>query len=518
MRHNISWGVLLCCTIVLISAGFSHAQTELFNGKLRVKGLLDEYIVFREHKHHDSQQHDYGQALVLWRHRAQVELLFRLYEKSDTIINFYTWLQYYYESGPDVNRKLRKAMSSGQRYRDYQAPFWDSDDMLNECYLDINTGPWTIRLGKQKVIWGEMELQRTTDVVNPLDLRYSSPGIDDLDELKIGIWMARVLYQSSLPGDLIFEFIFNPGDYKMIRLGIQGSDRGSPSVPNQELGGLGVTGAIKEMYDKSEPAFALNNCEVGFRLRGMYNTKLFGEHFEFLWTLQYFNALNDSMIVDDVEAYSDWAAEFAIARGDGVIRPLPRKDIYDAKRFEMFGLGIQTFDPILTEAVIISEFAYFRGLDFNKTDNRGLTRSGKIERDFFTYGLSIRRALKARFFKKLDHSAQGYVDTDLSIFQGWYIGNVSRVYQTFAYGQRSSTTFTLMFRTHFRNQTYTPVLRLLYTTRNTGYVSLSCTVSLSTHWLFVVGYTQTYGNDPTQDGYAAARDKTRTYVKIKFRF
>ncbi len=518
MKRRITFFSLLLSFIVML-AGMtqSYAQTEFFNGRLRVKGLFDEYLVFRNHKH-DTQKYQYDKSLTVWRHRAQVEMLFRLYNEGDTIINFFSWLQYYYESGPDINRKLRRAMPAGQRYRDYQVPFWDSDDILNEFYLDVNKGPWTFRIGKQKVIWGEMELQQTTDVVNPLDLRYSSPGIDDLDELKIGLWMLRVLYASSLPGDIIFEFIFNPGDYRRLRLGIQGSDRGSPSVPNEALGGTGITGAIKELQDKSEPAFGLKSYEVGFRLRGMLNTKIAGHYYEWLWTMQYFNALSDTMIVDKIDDYSEWARNFSTARGDGVKLPLPDKDLYDAKRFQMIGLGLQTFDPILTNAVIISEFAYFIGQDFNRTTDGNKTRDGKIERDFVTYGVSIRRPFRAAFFKKLDHRAQGYVNVDLSLFQGWYLGNVSRIKRQFNYGNRSNTTFTLMFRTHFVNQTFTPVLRILYNTRNWGYVSLSCTVSLTTHWLFTVGHSQNYANDPTHSGIAAARDKTRTYIKIKYRF
>lgn len=517
MKDKLFISIIVCPLIIFLSVSASYSQTELFNGKLRVNGLLDEYLVFRWHKHSD-QKYDYGQALTVWRHRAQTELLFRLYNRSDTIINFYTWLQYYYESGPDINDRLHHAMPAGQRYHDYQTPGWDKDDWINECYLDLNKGPWTVRIGKQKVIWGEMELQRTTDVVNPLDLRYSSPGIDDFDELKIGIWMLRVLYASSLPGDLIFEFIFNPGDYRRLRLGIQGSDRGAPSVPNPELGGTGIVGAIKELKDRSEPGFGVDSMEFGFRVRGLYDMKIANEYYEWLWTLQYFNALSDTMIVDKIDEYNKWAASFSMARMDGVKLSIPHDDLYVAKRFHMVGLGLQTFDPILTNAVIISEFAYFMDQDFNSTSNGNKTIDGKIERNYFTYGLSIRRPIRVDFFKKLDHRAQGYVDTDLSIFQGWFLGNVSRIKQQFNYGNRSNTTFTLMFRTHFVNQTFTPVLRILYNTRNWGYVSLSCTVSLTTHWLFTVGFNQNYAHDKTDSGIAAAKEKKRTYIKIKYRF
>lgn len=516
-KKTIVFSIVLCWALLLGDIRQAFSQTDLFDGRLNVMFKLEEYIVWRE-SHHKKQRVQYKQFFTMWRHRGQAEILWKLYDKEDTFVNLFTWLDYYYEMGPDINSGIRKAMSAGQRYKDYQAPFRDSDDILHECYLDINRGPLTVRLGKQTVIWGEMQLQRTTDVVNPLDLRYSSPGIDDIDELKMGLWMIRTLYQSSLPGDLNFEFILNPGDYKQIRLGVQGSDRGPPSVPNEELGGLGITGAIQDLKDKSEPRFSLSNYEMGIRVSGLFSTKIADQHYEILWKLMYFNSLDDSMIVDKVDDYGKWAGFYAVARTQGVKLGLPTKNIYDAKRFQMYGLSLETFDPLLTKAVIIGEFAYFSGLDFNKTERPGDSTLGKTERDLFTYGLTFSRAVRTLFLKKLDHKAQGFVNVDFAIFQGWFIGNVSRIKRQFSYNERSNTTFTLMLRTHFKNQTFTPVLRTLYDTRNWGYLSISCTVSLTTRFKFTLGFSENYGNDRTDDGVAAAYNKDRFYLKLKYQF
>ncbi len=57
-------------------------------------------------------------------------------------------------------------------------------------------------------------MQRVADVVNPLDLRLGVPGVDNWEEIKKGLWMIRTTYQSSLPGNLIFENIINPGYYQ----------------------------------------------------------------------------------------------------------------------------------------------------------------------------------------------------------------------------------------------------------------------------------------------------------------
>jgi hypothetical protein len=426
---------------------------------------------------------------------------------------------------PDINRKLRRAMPAGQRYRNYQVPLWDSDDFIAEMYLDVNQGPWTFRVGKQKVVWGEMTLQRTTDVINPLDLRYSSPGIDDFDELKMAVWMMRVMYESELPGDLNFEFVFNPGDYQQIRLGIQGSDRGSPSVPNEELGGTGILGAQQELRNKSEPRFAIDNYELGFRIRGLFETQIAGEHYGFLWSLMYFTALDDSMIVDRIDDYNAWTGPFAVARTDGVIRGLPTKNLYDAKRFHMIGFGLQVYDDLLTKSVITSEYAYFAGIDHNKTIPRSDVdspsqnpRIGKIERDFFTYGIMFDRPFQTRFIKKMFPKSQGFITTNFAIYQGWWLGNVSRAWRRFGYGERSQTAFSTRLMTHFLNQTFTPVFVALYNIDNWGYISISTSISITSRFKFTVGFTESYGNNRDDSGIASGASSDRLWTKIKYQF
>ncbi len=98
-------------------------------------------------------------------------------------------------------------MTSRARHR-YQGPYERADDWINEMYADTYSGPWNIRMGKQIVFWSEVEMVRTIDRINPLDLRYTTPGIDPWDEMKLGLWMLRVFYTSDLPGQLVFEGIW----------------------------------------------------------------------------------------------------------------------------------------------------------------------------------------------------------------------------------------------------------------------------------------------------------------------
>ena len=41
------------------------------------------------------------------------------------------------------------------------------DDVIGELYTDYINGPWQVRIGKQIVIWGQLDMSRVADVVNP---------------------------------------------------------------------------------------------------------------------------------------------------------------------------------------------------------------------------------------------------------------------------------------------------------------------------------------------------------------
>lgn len=511
--------ILVFIGVLLLETPNAFAQIEFLNRKIRLQFMMDEYLVWRENMHR-KQKVQLSHNLTVWRHRFQMEGRFNLVENEELIINFYAWAHYYYESGPDINRRIRHAMPSRARYKQYQAPFYDGDDIIMEAYLDFNYGPWTIRAGKQKVVWGETSLVQTIDIINPLDLRYSSPGIDDFDELKLGVWMLRLFYQSELPGDLIFELIFNPGDYEEMRLGIQGSDRGAPSVPNEEFGHLGSAGLPQQLRRKSYPSLSISNYELGFRLRGLWDFTFKNKVFETLWTLNYFNTLDDVMIVDKVDEYNKLSGEFALARlaGDWYPRLDGKSNIYDAKRFTVVGGSFQTYDPLFTKGVIRFESAYFIGKKYNKRTRQVDRRIGKIERDYITYGLEFVRPFRTMFLKKLDHHARGYTDVTLGINQGWFIGNVNRIRRQFSYGSRSETNFILMLMTHFRNQEFTPVFRMRYNTRNWGYWTIALSYSITTNLKMSFGFSENFGSNRDDNGIAAAYNKDRFYYKLKIQF
>src|SRR5262249_14122373 len=102
---------------------------------------------------------------------------------------------------------------------------------LKEAYLDIemlDSRLW-LRIGKQTVVWGKTELFRNQDRLNPQDLALST--LPSLEESRIGLWMARAVYQFYNIGpleDVRAEFVLTFDDFEPTDLG----RCGEPYAPN----------------------------------------------------------------------------------------------------------------------------------------------------------------------------------------------------------------------------------------------------------------------------------------------
>jgi hypothetical protein len=91
------------------------------------------------------------------------------------------------------------------------------ENRLREAYLDIRVKsvPFTLRLGRQQIVWGETDNFRLLDRINALDLTWHLQQ-ETWDELRIPYWMIKGLYNIGRVGplsDAFFEFFWNPGDW-----------------------------------------------------------------------------------------------------------------------------------------------------------------------------------------------------------------------------------------------------------------------------------------------------------------
>ena len=86
---------------------------------------------------------------------------------------------------------------------------------LWEAYFDLSRGPAFFRVGRQNLAWGETDIFRLLDAINPLDNTFGGP-FEDLDDRRIPLWMLRGSYNFGRLGPiatLTVEGFWVPGNW-----------------------------------------------------------------------------------------------------------------------------------------------------------------------------------------------------------------------------------------------------------------------------------------------------------------
>lgn len=359
----------LCTALLYLVCTCNNAQAiiELYDGKLKLDGFIKETVYYRttmkdadKKFHENSVDYDVTSALF--------EALYSFKEDPNFTLRAFVGFKYWWEKAIEFDDKLFKYIPRRDR-RDYRYPRDFDDDILTEAYIDYINGPLNIRVGKQIVIWGQLDIQRVADVVNPLDIRKGAPGIDSWEEVKRGLWMIRAMYKTRLPGDLQFEGIFNPGDYRQMQIPYEGTHFGAehaatnPFVPGPSFG---IFHWQREKWSRDAPGWNLkDNYEFGFRLTGYT--------FDIDWTLIFWNARDDGPVADPRQI-TPFTMQYITAgiKSSMLGRSINPPDVSDYykrvyyfKRYQTYGGTAQTYSDLLWRTVWRLEWFYERHRPMN---------------------------------------------------------------------------------------------------------------------------------------------------------
>lgn len=395
-----------------------EAKVRLLDNRLELTGYVKEYLLVRTHI--PSQETRFHRSNVtLTQTSALAEALYCLDRTHGPDICFFTGLRYWYQKETAFDAALKRAVPRRAR-RAFITP--RDDEFLTEAYLDISGDRWQVLAGKQIIVWGETDIVRTADVVNPLDLRYSLPGIDFWEEIKQGLWMIRGLWQSELPGSLLFETVFIPGNFQAMRLPREGTHWGlSPAETSLNPGKLpGYSYWLFEKMRRDEPGWNISeNYEWGVRIRGYaWNID---------WTLLYFNTLSDTATADPARfnrfnaAYAGAALRSYIS-GRDVSPDFPGIKIFRYKRYQVIGGTAQTCIDQLHGSIWRMEWFYEIGRHYNLGENGqwGGQIYGEVRRD--AWGLGLNYCDKFRI-PRITH--QWFTDKQLEVSLTFFYEKIS---------------------------------------------------------------------------------------------
>jgi hypothetical protein len=90
-------------------------------------------------------------------------------------------------------------------------------DALREAYVDTETNGYSIRAGKQQVVWGTADGMKLLDVINPTD--YSEMAQNQMEDSRIPVWMLNAETDTADGGSMQF-IISEAKTHKIAGLGI----------------------------------------------------------------------------------------------------------------------------------------------------------------------------------------------------------------------------------------------------------------------------------------------------------
>lgn len=209
--------IVFCFTLVLSKVDRVHAGWLNKAKTIELKGKVQSRLSFstEDTTGFTSPEVDSG-SFVQHRNLAYLEFNHKLdtYGWKDVQLQYHLLGRFLYEGiydyGADEYRQVKE--SNRDEIEDFQ-----KDAELWEGYVDITKGATFARIGRQSLAWGETDIFRLLDNVNPLDNTYG--GIfEDLDDRRIPLQMARANYNFDRVGPIsnfLVEGYWVPGFAEM---------------------------------------------------------------------------------------------------------------------------------------------------------------------------------------------------------------------------------------------------------------------------------------------------------------
>ncbi|MBW2552748.1 MAG: hypothetical protein JRE20_01270 [Deltaproteobacteria bacterium] len=550
-KRTVCFLTLTFLIAIFVIPAISSARIYFFDKKLEITGKVEEKIIMKYGlKDWEKGRGKYGYRAkggrsenpALFRTHFYIDGLYHLFRDEDTIIDIYGLATYYYDLAHQISGKYRRGITAYDLNK-YRSPH--GEDIIKELYINYVHGPWTLRLGKQQVVWGETSTQRTADVVNPLNMRSHVVGVDDWEDFKKALWMFRGFYQTDLANDLTFEWIWVPSDFQKMDLPPEGS------VYNTDYS-AGFFANMNRLwkYDMGHTN-GLSAGQGGIRIRG-YN-------FDWDWTVLWYNGIDATAVVWDwgnrkngytpqtgvgyamyaqgIGGFNLYAAEYNIAASTG--SPLP--DLPTTRQFKYYrtnnigATGAKYFQnatifgkQIPLKMMMRVEFAYKVNVHFNThhpdPSSGNWLVDGITESDVVAYGLEISRDWLPSWITRFNGNRS--VDTTIGLYQDWILDFSKNLFVqgwNRGGGDRSSTTIQFSCNTDWFKQELDTRFTVAQNVSGNGYIWFSFMYGPGQHWRFTIlprygwtnaGYPSSGKENMKKKGYKEGTD-SNNYVLFK---
>jgi len=511
-----------------------YKPLSLFDDRIRITGFFDHIAKLRMHTPKEL-KYKTKSALNTFRSNFHLEAEYFAIRRESFELNFIGHFYFSYEWMFHIDSEYN---DNFPKYGKRSFRNTKDDETIRELYAQFLMGNLDVRIGRQQVIWGEQLGIRTLDVVCPLDIRTEAIGLTEWENIRIGIWMLRAIYDLGdiLPGQLSLEGIFVPSDFEPTQIPREGSFFGA----NFTEDGIPRNGYLTNLIDyryykdaKDQKHDGFKNLEWGLRLRG-YITD-----WDLDWSLVFFHTIDDGGVWADNGEGGHRASEyFRDYNTRRITDDPPHGRIYAFKPYEIYGFSMQRYFGGLVNSVVRLEFVFednrhYNFQDNNKKDSKGRVLKRVVEKDSVSYGLQFSKKLPMPKVPYLYEWSRGkYIDFDIAVNQLHWIDYD----QNFGDGDaQNSVGYRLNGQPHGRGDNPVTVLswmimqnffdsRIIFVNRGTYYLNspswqVGTTLSYrpGEHWTYSIG-TSVYGSKRSTDPFSGSEQRDDVTFKVAFMF
>ena len=180
----------LCVTVLFSMLPFSSYGIVNIGNDIELEGFIQAQNIVRTPDFEKAEG-------IMQRNTAQLEGKYYFLRDSTAFKRFNTgpieeatltfiWRSHY-DSIYEMRNSYDEAFGAGD------GKHGERRNSLREVFVDIILPPFSLRLGRQQVVWGETNGFRALDVINPLDLSWHWSR-ESWEDIRIPLWMVRGIY------------------------------------------------------------------------------------------------------------------------------------------------------------------------------------------------------------------------------------------------------------------------------------------------------------------------------------
>ena len=433
------------------------------------------------------------------------------------------------EMGYELEDNVRADMGLDPLPDDY---YNETDFEAWELFLDVRLqDDLRVRAGKQFIIWGETDVFRLLDIINPQDGSWISPGVMALEETRIPIYAARIVWEKSPFTNL--EFIFVP----MIDDEENRVDKSAPTggrwkvTPEGRLGGMDSPvykakvypqmmkdikalfgtygpGIIEADVQTKFPESDLDQSRVGVRFTtqiGRWDISLMDYYGHNMSPTIHYDGTDREVRHKLVEDPNTGNAQY-----EDVNYYIPKISLR-YKRQNILGLSFNYFESALTKGIIKGEFAYYHNKPYNIFADDIVT-----EKDTLSYSLAWEKDCFMPWIHPDDPDVTVFVS--LQMFQDVILGSDKDLHvgPYLTPIDKCTTRFTLKTFTSYVHAIYKPEIIAAYDPEGNGLVRGKIVFSppWSSKYFVELGYVNYWGHK--YEWLGLFKEKDSAFLRVRY--